>query len=328
MLIPLISRLIPANAMPRSSPGMYVLTGEKPNVTINDGILRITPGISSVASPDLREEWITTGESWTTTQNGPLTLLQTQALLFAVYLSPETDILNQTDIAYRTLFSEMTARGFPHALRVWNYMGGIHQRILEHDHYQAFCIGRARALGAMNLADNAMPAATAIGTLHPGIIVYVIAARGPGVGIENPRQMSAYRYPPQYSPESPAFARATRIQTESGAQLLVSGTASIVGHQSLHSGDPIRQTQEILRNLRALATASGLGDLEPKWLRIYLRDAADRNGVHAVLAAEFPSLPPLQWICGDVCRQELLVEIEGVYAPPPGSELSGTNLHA
>lgn len=314
MPIALTSRLVTADQHPGALPGMHVLTGAVPSARIKDGVLRITPGISSVTDADLREEWITTDTPQGVVQDGPLTLLQTETLLFAAYVSPDTNILTQTEIAYQVLFSEMTSRGFSHALRIWNYMGQIHSRSADHDHYQAFCVGRARALSALNLAETDMPAATAIGTQHSGIVVYLIAAREPGVSVENPRQVSAYRYPRQYSPESPAFARATRIETDSGPQLLVSGTASIVGHESLHPGDPILQTQEILRNLQALGKASGIPNLEPTWLRVYLRDVRDRSRVQETIATALPLLPPLQWICGEVCREDLLVEIEGVYS--------------
>jgi chorismate lyase/3-hydroxybenzoate synthase len=313
MPIALTSRLVTADQRDQTVSGIRILTGGAPDVTIDAGILQITPGIASLSEVESCEEWITTEEPRVLVKDGPLTLMQTESLLFAAYVSPDADVLTRTEMAYQRLFSQMASRGFPHALRVWNYLGQIHSRSAEHDRYQAFCVGRARALNALSLADTDMPAATAIGTLHSGIVVYLIAAREPGVGIENPRQISAYRYPPRYSPESPAFARATLIKTDSGSQLLVSGTASIVGHESVHLGDPVQQTQEIIRNLHALKTASGVRDLEPAWLRVYLRDALDRNRVQKVLEEELPSLPPLQWIRGDVCREDLLVEIEGVF---------------
>ena len=48
------------------------------------------------------------------------------------------------------------------------------------------------------------------------------------------------------------FARAALVPNGRGAQLLVSGTASIVGHESLHIGDPDRQLEETARNFEAL----------------------------------------------------------------------------
>ena len=78
--------------------------------------------------------------------------------------------------------------------------------------------------------------------------------------IENPRQLSASLYPPRYGLRSPMFARAALVPNGRGAQLLVSGTASIVGHESLHIGDPERQLEETARNFEALVETAMRAD--------------------------------------------------------------------
>src|SRR3546814_12443298 len=76
------------------------------------------------------------------------------------------------------------------------------------ERYREFCVGRARGLGDFD--THALPAATAIGRCDDARVVqvYWLAARTPGMPVENPRQVSAYRYPRQYGPQQPSFARA------------------------------------------------------------------------------------------------------------------------
>src|SRR3990170_3468810 len=80
----------------------------------------------------------------------------------------------------------------------------------EHDQgrerYQLFCAGRHDAfLAAGYHHDVDLPAASAVGMRGRGLIAYFLAAREPGVQVENPRPIAAYNYPPQYGPKTPSF---------------------------------------------------------------------------------------------------------------------------
>jgi chorismate lyase/3-hydroxybenzoate synthase len=155
-----------------------------------------------------------------------------------------------------------------------------------------------------------------------GFVLSCLAGKNPGAQIENPRQMSASLYPPRYGLRSPMFARAALVPNGTGAQLLVSGTASIVGHESLHIGDPERQLEETARNFEALVEAAMRADVgRPRAarvrlesLKVYLRNAADYArllpGVRRLFALENEPLV----LRADICRRDLLVEIEGTYA--------------
>ena len=65
------------------------------------------------------------------------------------------------------------------------------------------------------------------------------------VPVENPRQVSAYRYPPTYGPRvADLLARgAGRTSAAATIALFISGTASIVGHETVHQGDVRAQTR-------------------------------------------------------------------------------------
>jgi len=314
MALPLKTRLLPEGPF-EATPGtcMRVRADQPPGVELRDQCLVVSPGLQTVAGDPAIEEWSADGPG-RATREGDLHLLEHADLLFAAWHRPDDPLANHTRQAYLDLFQAIRARGFPYPIRIWNYFSRIHGDECGLERYQSFCIGRARALDEMEMPEDAMPAATAIGTGAPGLFVYLIAAREPGQAVENPRQISAWRYPERYSPESPAFARATRIETGIGPQLLLSGTASIIGHESRHIGDCAAQTREILANLDALRATAGDDLPPPAWLRVYLRRPEDQPLVAGILADHYRQPPALHWVRGDVCRRELLVEIEGVHA--------------
>ena len=152
--------------------------------------------------------------------------------------------------------------------------------------------------------------------------VGVLAGRVAPLAFENPRQISAYRYPPEYGARTPSFSRAALAAIGGARQaLFISGTASIVGEQSLHPGDVTRQTEETLRNLQAVLDAAmtqcsahfTLADLQ---CTVYLRHPADAERVLALLAQAMPGALPPRCVQADICRSELLVEIEAqAFAP-------------
>ncbi|MFP4161558.1 MAG: hypothetical protein ACLFMW_00335 [Ectothiorhodospira sp.] len=232
------------------------------------------------------------------------------------------DLAAAAEHTYARILSFHQEMGFPALLRVWNYFPRLHERQDGLDRYQIFCLGRHRALAQTPLGKGDLPAATAIGTRAPGLVVYFLAGREPGRQIENPRQVSAFCYPARYGPRSPSFSRATlRRWQGSWAHLYISGTASIVGHETRHQ-EPLPQLREILENLRAVMQATGEPPLaEPEadparlsLLKVYVRHAADAADIRAELEATLDPVPPLLLLRGDICREDLLVEIEGLHA--------------
>lgn len=221
---------------------------------------------------------------------------------------------------YSQIFNLIEEQGYRHLLRIWNYFSSINGIQEETERYQLFCVGRARAFQNRYGESffNKVPAASALGTRMPGLSIYFIAGREPGEFIENPWQVSAYHYPREYGPCSPSFARATYQKWPAHQHLYVSGTASIVGHASTHIGDVHGQLQETLRNinnlLRHTATKKNIaGKNKPILLKVYLRDAADLEVVRNTITEHFGIQTPILYLEGDICRRELLLEIEGIY---------------
>jgi enamine deaminase RidA (YjgF/YER057c/UK114 family) len=148
--------------------------------------------------------------------------------------------------------------------------------------------------------------------------VYFLAGRTPPVAIENPRQVSAYRYPADYGPRSPTFSRAALARLPGQELLFVSGTASIVGHQTMHVGDVAGQTRETVANIAAvlaeanrasLTQAYDLGELS---YRAYLRHAEDLPRVRALLDELLGPRAAVVYVQADICRADLLMEVEAM----------------
>jgi chorismate lyase / 3-hydroxybenzoate synthase len=226
---------------------------------------------------------------------------------------------------YARLTAFLEQVGYGRLLRCWNFLNEINGGIGDRERYRQFCVGRYQALAGRAGFERALPAATAIGMHEPGFLLYFFAAREPGVQVENPRQVPAFEYPRQYGPRSPSFSRATFARCGDSEQLLVSGTASVVGHVTRHPHDPAAQLTETIANLEALiahASEKHLGDGRvwvPETLRMFVRDAADAAALRPQLDKAFGRNAPLQVLEGDICRDDLRVEIDARYraAPPP-----------
>jgi chorismate lyase/3-hydroxybenzoate synthase len=226
------------------------------------------------------------------------------------------------EAAYTALSRFVAGSRHPNLLRIWNYLDGINQGAGDNERYKLFCAGRAAGfkagrVGASEAArEERFPAATCIGRRDgdPTLQVYWLAGRARGLPLENPRQVSAYRYPREYGPTPPSFSRA---MLASDRLVMISGTASIVGHASRHRGDVIAQLDETFMNLgnvlqRAAGAAPGITTrLGPQsLLKIYLRDESLLPEVASFLRERVPSETKYVVLHADICRSELLVEID------------------
>ena len=222
------------------------------------------------------------------------------------------------DSAYRRVLEFTRDCGFPHLVRIWNYFDAINAGEGDEERYRRFCVGRAAALAA-EYPPERLPAATAIGRAGTTgtLQLYWIATRAHGRAIENPRQSSAYRYPRAYGPAPPSFSRAMALD---GRLLLISGTASVVGHATNHEGDTLAQLDETLANFASLCEAASRTDpaIPPRLtaatlLKVYLRDAGACAEIRAALERRLPPGSTPLYLRGDVCRADLLLEIDAVH---------------
>jgi len=252
----------------------------------------------------------------------------------------------------RELFCKAGVR-FDQVIRTWLYLGGIVADDADQQRYKE--LNRARTdfyndipflTGRLpeGYRGPVFPASTGIGTEGREIMMSAIALATDrddilAMPLENPRQVAAYDYASHYSPKSPKFSRAMALSCGNYATIFVSGTASITHSETRHVGDAAAQTDETLTNIEALiseenlaghglpglgTTLDGLG-----LVRVYIKRQEDYAATRAVCEKRLGELPTI-YAVADVCRPELLVEIEGIAfsrkAPTPIPAGSGPHV--
>jgi chorismate lyase / 3-hydroxybenzoate synthase len=239
---------------------------------------------------------------------------------------PNADKLSAVDFeraitdAYIAIADRLKDLPASHPVRFWNYIPDIHAKGTESlDRYMVFNAGRYTACQQWLGGEDAFPRllATASGVGHAGadFVIHALGTAQPGVAVENPRQVPAYRYSRRYGPKPPCFARATVVPLQGRQAILVGGTASVRGEESVFVGDVRKQVGETLDNLAALLqAATGDETAGPhlfKDVRVYLVKAEDEQTLKSIATAAF-SGARIEYVQADICRQDLLVEIEGV----------------
>lgn len=253
-------------------------------------------------------------------------------VLFGVVMLPEanfeadgnkTPLQQATESAYRQVFTLLDRLHFPYLFRFWNYIADINVHSFGLERYRQFNLGRKDAFLAhgRDLVGN-FPAACALGSTQGPLAIAFLAGRVAPFNIENPRQISAYRYPQQYGPRSPTFSRASLVRLGTEEVLFVSGTASIVGHVTLHPDDVIAQTRETLANIESVLAQANVRTTRAKFelanlcYKIYLRRERDLEQVRHEVERIVGHPPESIYLHADICRQDLLVEIEATAGHP------------
>jgi enamine deaminase RidA (YjgF/YER057c/UK114 family) len=171
--------------------------------------------------------------------------------------------------------------------------------------------------GGVDQVRRCVATASGIGYGGDDLVIHCLAAASPGTPVENPRQVPAYLYSRRFGPTPPCFARATVTELEGRRLLLVAGTASIRGEESVHIGDLEAQTQETLINLRSVIAKASGGDERSaldllREVRVYHPRLADGPALKDLSERAFLNVAEVELLRADLCRSELLVEIEGV----------------
>jgi len=225
--------------------------------------------------------------------------------------------------------------GYEQVVRTWFYLGGITdpegdgQRYFEFNRARSDAYSRIAFYGSLlepGARDAVFPVSTGIGMNGGGMLAGCAALQTRRsdarlVQLENPQQTPAYAYHPRYSVESPKFSRGLALVLGKYITTWISGTASIVNSESRYPGDIRRQTEQTIENIERLLTGEnfalhGLGDVKTDLhdlakIRVYLKRPEDFSACKAICERRFGSVPAI-YAVADVCRPELLVEIEGV----------------
>lgn len=235
----------------------------------------------------------------------------------------EISIAAQSREVFNTIKEIMELEAMPvnSIVRQWNYI----EKITAHDeqdrqHYQAFNDARSLFYDSAEWIHG-FPAATGIGMQWGGVVIDLNATLAYNsetviTPIDNPLQIAAHAYsqalllgkPDEQLPckTTPKFERAKQVTQCGDGVLYVSGTAAIRGEQSLLNVGIEEQTRITIENINVL-----IGNHPLCLIRVYLKKPEELQRAKAVIQTLCPDLPT-GYLLADVCREELLIEIEGI----------------
>lgn len=255
-------------------------------------------------------------------------------------VSPDTQsrsVYDRSRDVFQKASRQLAERGFSYdqVIRTWLYLGDIVGREGDTQRYKELNRARTDFYRDLRFGSNltppgwertVYPASTGIGTEGHDVVMSCMALASYRsdlwlLPLENPQQTSAFDYGHQFGQESPKFARAMAIVGGNLATIFVSGTASITESETQFVGDVEGQARQTLENIAALIGEDnfrqhgmpGFGaTLEDLCLaRVYIKRQEDYAKTKAVCQDRFGELPTI-YAVADVCRPELLVEIEGI----------------
>ncbi len=227
--------------------------------------------------------------------------------------------------------------GFQDIVRQWNY---IEEIILPDpsgsDRPQNYQIFNDIRSAFYQKADfrNGYPSATGIGVANGGCTIATIALKENRANsvkpIVNILQANAYNYSNGIltgncacmaeKAFSPKFERGKYMKPARNGFIFVSGTASIIGEKTVFEEDIVMQTKTSLVNIERLISADNLmnnnisTNSRPGFISFiaYLRNVADYPVVQSLCEDYFGSDNGI-FVKADICRSNLLVEIEANY---------------
>lgn len=195
---------------------------------------------------------------------------------------------------------------FVDTVRTWFYMDELL------DWYGEFNEVRTSFFKNHGVFDRLVPASTGIGTANPAgaaLIAGLIAVKPKDdrvmlSEVKSPLQGSALDY-------RSSFSRALEVATPDSRTIYISGTASIdKGGRSIHLGDARRQIQETMEVVNAILESSGMSwDDAARGVVYYPNTANHELFLEYCQRQHIPDFD-LSVVASDVCRKELLFEIE------------------
>lgn len=248
-------------------------------------------------------------------------------------------IIDQSETAFRLMKKILKRESLVlgDVVRQWNYIENL-LRVRrtpagKSQNYQAFNDIRRRFYGRTRFPAG-FPAATGIG-MSSGVVVLEFLAISPSkdlhlVPISNPRQIDAHRYSQAVlvgDPEKkdrpkapPLFERAKYVGHGRSGLIFISGTAAVRDEATAARTDVESQTWITMENIQTLISRANLRNhgIETRhdawplsYLRAYVKRREDLPVVRKICQKAFGDIPA-HFVQADICRRDLLVEMEGV----------------
>jgi enamine deaminase RidA (YjgF/YER057c/UK114 family) len=250
----------------------------------------------------------------------------------------------QTAYAFETMQAILSAENLTmdHLVRQWNYLPQILKMEVEnqrlYQHYQLFNDIRQQYYATCKKTDK-YPAATGIGMDYGTVTIDFFAEQTKRncriAELNNPHQTAAFHYGQEVlvgSPlsegeirKAPLFERAKYIGSPDKALLFISGTAAIIGEETQGLNDVSEQTAITIKNISGLISKENRLQakltaplsfpkqslpVSPAYLRVYIKNADANDAVMNICQKQYGNIPVL-YVKADICRDNLLVEIEG-----------------
>lgn len=246
------------------------------------------------------------------------------------------DTRNSAEGAFEQMKAILDAEGmsFNNLIRQWNYIGNILDIKDGFQKYQIFNEVRNEFYQKYRSVTG-YPAATGIGMKLGGVLIDFCAVQLNNTAsikpINNPNQVNAYEYGQQVLKGAtnagssvkhpPQFERALLFTEKVTSTLFISGTASIKGQDTIGIGNVGEQTLVTIENISKLTDQKRIdqkiinNDID--WgkfilLRVYVKNQEDFGKVEEICGERFPGVPQI-FIESDICRDNLLVEIEAEF---------------
>jgi enamine deaminase RidA (YjgF/YER057c/UK114 family) len=270
----------------------------------------------------------------------PYIIVQTdemKALFFGGAMGSKSDesIQIQSELIFSGLEEIFMLEKMPISsiVRQWNYIEQITHLKGGNQNYQNFNDARSHFYQKTKWSEG-FPAATGIGISFGGVIIDLDAIYTNGSGIKiiplnNTLQVPAHGYSHSVligpgegagiQLTTPKFERAKVVLFDKEGVIYISGTAAIRGEMSLMDKGIEEQTRITLENIEHLISpetlagsgAGPFGKIEITSLRIYLKEESFFKPCKRIVDDKYAGVPAV-YLKADICREELLVEIEGL----------------
>jgi enamine deaminase RidA (YjgF/YER057c/UK114 family) len=252
----------------------------------------------------------------------------------SVCQNPDLSIRIKSERSFLQISEALQESGlkFSNIIRQWNYISDIvgeeSEEGIVRQNYQEFNEVRGEWYRKNELKSD-FPAATGIGTLGDGVRLEIIAGYWDDtmpLSLKNPVQKDAHQYSEDQligsiKKSTPLFERGKLVFSQGRGHIWVSGTAAIRGEISVKD-DTLGQTKITCENIDQLIqndnlVAAGLPKenymTKASYIRAYVKYHSDGLVVQQFLNNHYPGAV-VHVLEGDVCRSELLVEIEGEFS--------------
>ena len=244
------------------------------------------------------------------------------------------DIQKQSEIAFEKIKAILINENlnFSSVIRQWNYIEKIYDTSKINSkltqNYQIFNDVRSKYYEDDEF-KNGYPAATGIGIDAGGVVIDFIASSSEKHiavhTVDNPLQREAHQYSKDVligemdKKTSPKFERAKTVSNHFLGEIYISGTAAIIGQETIEQKEIAAQTLTTIKNIKELITIVNLekngievfnNSVTMSSLRVYLKNKHDLSKAKELCEQYFPKVSTL-YLIADICRDDLIVEIEG-----------------